>query len=127
MGTPLREFLASMDVPTLLVDGDGRVRNANPDALVMVGKTHDQVVEQLGGDVFECVNATLPGGCGQTELCPACTLRNTVTHTYRTGKNQIGVPTTLRVRQEGVTREIFFDLTTEKVGDSVLVQVEPAE
>ena len=116
-----------MDVPTLLVDGEARVRAANPDALAMVGKNQDQVVDQLGGDVFECVNAGLPGGCGMTELCSACTVRNTVTFTYRTGESQIGIPATLRVRQEGVTKDIFFDLTTEKVGDRVLVQVEPAE
>lgn len=81
----------------------------------------------MGGDVFDCVNAKLPGGCGMTELCSACTVRNTVTHTYRTGESQIGVPTTLRVQQEGVTKEVVFDLTTEKVGDRVLVQVERAE
>ena len=116
-----------MDFPTLLVDGEGRVRTANPDALAMVGKNQVQVEDQLGGDVFECVNASLPGGCGMTELCSACTVRNTVTHTYLTGESQIGVPATLRVRKEGVTEEIFFDLTTEKVGDRVLVQVEQAE
>jgi PAS domain-containing protein len=123
-GIPLREFLAGLDVPTFLVDDDGRVRAANPGTLGMVGKTEDQVTGQLGGKVFSCVNADLPGGCGMTELCSACTVRNTVTETYETGQSQVRIPSTLRVESEEGEIELAFFLTTEKVGGRVLVQIE---
>jgi len=124
-GTPLNEFLTSLDIPTFLTDGNVRVERANADALALVQKDREQVEDHLGGEVFECVNAGLPGGCGKTEKCSACTVRDTVTHTYLTGESHIRVPATLRVQQKGGVEELSFYITTEKVGDRVLVQAEP--
>jgi PAS domain-containing protein len=125
-GTPLRDFLESLEVPTLLVDREVRVQVANPPTLEMVGKSREEIEGYLPGEVFRCVNADLPGGCGQTELCSACTVRNTVNETYETGESRIRVPATLRVRWDGESARIKFLLTTEKAGERVLVQVEPA-
>ncbi len=125
-GTPLREFLESLEVPTFVVNAEGRMRAANSPTLEMVGKPWEEAEDHLAGEVFRCVNAELPGGCGQTELCSACTVRNTVTRTYETGRSQIRVPATLHVSRDGKTVAFELRLTTEKVGDRVLVQVEPA-
>jgi PAS domain-containing protein len=126
VGTPLEEFLTSLNIPTLLVDEDGRVQSANADALDFVGKPRHEVEGVLGGDVFQCVNAGLPGGCGRTELCSACTVRNTVTHTYRTGETKVRVPAVLDVMEEETSKELEFLLTTQRVGSRVLVRIEPA-
>lgn len=126
VGIPIEEFLESLDLPTILVDGEGRVRRASAEALGMVAKDREDVEGFLGGEVFQCVNANLPGGCGQTELCSACTVRNTVTHTYRTGEAQVRVPATLDVTDKGSPREMAFHLTTRKVGSKVIVQIEPS-
>jgi hypothetical protein len=125
--TPIQVFLDSLDIPTFLAGGDMRVKRANSDILGLVGKEKAQVEDHLGGEVFECVNSFEPGGCGKTEKCSACTVRNTVTHTFDTGESQVQIPAILKVRQEGGPVEMKFHLTTEKVGDRVLVQVEPAE
>jgi PAS domain-containing protein len=125
-GTPLEEFLDSLGIPTLLVDGPGIVRSANQGALEMVGKSTEEVDGKFGGQVFDCVNADLPGGCGRTVQCSACTVRNTVTLTHETGESQTRVPAILKVRPRGIPEEIAFYITTEKVGDRVLVQIEPA-
>ena len=125
-GVPLKEFLNALSVPTFLVDGSGRVETANAAGLGMVEKTEAEVADHLGGEVFDCVNAELPGGCGQTEFCPACTVRNTVTATHRTGKSHHRVPATLTIRRGQKMMEMSFVLSTEKVGERVWVQVEPA-
>ena len=127
VGTPIERFLESLGIPTLLVTGDVVVEGANLLAREMVGPTQDSLAGKFGGEVFDCVNATLPGGCGQTVHCSACTLRRTVTETHTTGESQLRVPATLKIHPEGLTQEIVFYVTTEKVGDRVLIQIEPAE
>jgi len=124
-GTPLPEFLASLDIPTFLTDGNFRFERANTEALSFVGKDREEVEGVLGGEVFECVNAGLPGGCGKTEKCSVCTVRNSVEHTHLTGESRIRVPSTLMIHGDGSVRERRFFLTTEKVGERVVVQVEP--
>jgi len=124
-GTPILDFLDALDIPTLLLDSDTRVELANPDALELVGKSQAAVAKRLGGEVFDCVNAELPGGCGGTEICSACLVRNTVVACFETGQAFRQVPAALTVRREGSAQEMGFLLTTEKVGQRVLVQIEP--
>ena len=126
VGTPIGDFLESLGIPTLLVDGPGVVERANEGALRVVGKSHEEVGGRFTGEVFDCVNADLPGGCGRTVHCSACTVRNTVTLTYTTGESQRRVPAILKIRPEGIPEELAFYITTEKRGDRVLVQIEPS-
>jgi len=119
------ELLDSLDVPTLLVSSDVVVEGANEAALALVEKALPSVQGTPGGEVFGCVNADLPGGCGRSSLCSACTVRNTVVKTYRSGRSGIRVRAVLQVWSGGAPRDVGFLLTTEKVGDRVLVQVEP--
>ncbi len=126
-GTSLREFLESMDIPTLMVSGDVVVDGANEAALALVEKALPSLQGKPGGEVFGCVNADLPGGCGRTSMCSACTVRNTVTETYRSGEGRFQVQAVLQVWSGGAPRDMGFLLTTEKVGNRVLVQVEPNE
>jgi hypothetical protein len=126
IGTPLLDFLSSLEIPTLIVDGEGRVQAANAETLDMVQKELDAVEGYLGGNVFSCVNANLPGGCGKTELCSACTVRNTVTHTYQTGETQLRVPASLEVSGKGGVKELEFLLTTQRMGERVLLRIEPS-
>jgi len=144
VGTPLHTFLESLGIPTLLVTGavvvDGAlgeegvvgvagaivVDGANEKALEMLGKSQDAVGGKPTGQVFDCINADLPGGCGRTVHCSACTLRNVVTQTFTLGEGQIRVPVALEVRLGGSTEEKLFLVTTEKMADRVLVRIEPA-
>lgn len=126
-GTQLQKFLASLGVPALLVDKAGKVQLVNQDLLEMAHKTREDVEGRFNGEVFDCWNADQPGGCGFTVKCSACVVRRTVLDTYDSGAGRARVPVTLKVRKNGVGRDVDFLLTTEKAGDRVLVRIDPPE
>ena len=72
---PLRRFLNRFDASIICVDSDARVIAANDAASEMVAKDRDEMAESLLGDLMECRWARLPGGCGKTEHCVACSIR----------------------------------------------------
>lgn len=122
-------FLNQLEAPTILVDEDTRVLEANDEALHVLGKSRDDVVGYRGGDILECAHALLPGGCGRTVHCAGCEMRRSVTHTYTTG---VGVDHHVAfIRQPARTghaapadREIT--ISTEKVGGLVLLRLDRA-
>jgi PAS domain-containing protein len=119
-----REFLDGLDEPVFLADGDGRVRAANRRACSLVGKEAGDVEDQLGGDVIECVNARLPGGCGRTVHCEACAIRNAVSETIATGRPLTNVPASKDIRTDrGVVQKRLF-ISTERAGTLVLLRIE---
>jgi len=122
----VEEFLRSLRVPVLLVSEDVEVLDANQVALGLLGKTADAVRGRLGGEVFECAHAELPGGCGRTIHCSGCVLRRTVTETYEEGMPHVRVPATLKTRAEQEPSDADLLITTALVGGRVLLKFEPA-
>ncbi|MEW5870982.1 MAG: PAS domain-containing protein [Chloroflexota bacterium] len=129
IGIPLPDYLEGLDLPVLLVDGDGRVRSANQPARQLLKKPLPAIEGRLGGDVFECVHARLPEGCGHTIHCSGCTIRRTVTETLNTGQPRQRVPATLDQSLSDdtsgkVSQRIRFLISTQKIGELVLLSVE---
>ena len=120
-GMLLQSFLDGLKAPIVLVDGDGVVVTANGEARAMLGKTSIQINGFRGGEVFECEYAYLPEGCGSTVHCSGCTIRNTVMDTLQSGKSHEKTPAYLNQREAG---RIAFLISTEKVGDYVLLRVD---
>lgn len=125
LGIPVAQFLSELGVPVLVVNDDVRVADANPAAVSFLGGERETILGRLGGEVFECRNAHLPGGCGRTVHCSGCVLRQTVESTWETGRPHERVPATLEVTREGSASQIAFLVTTAKVGDRVLVRIDP--
>ena len=74
---------------------------------------------------MECRWARLPGGCGQTEHCVACTVRQTVTGTFQTGQNALRQPAYLdREAASGEVERIYLLLSTELEGTLVLLRID---
>jgi PAS domain-containing protein len=88
----LDEFLNRLAVPVVVVNAQGEVSLANQRALKMLGKSLDRVKGFKGGEAMECAHARLPGGCGNTVHCQACTIRNSVMETFETGRSLQRVP-----------------------------------
>lgn len=120
----MQEFLDELRVPVLLVDDDVRVMAASRQAQEILGKGLPQLAGEKGGDVLECVHAKKPGGCGRSVHCKGCTIRNSVTKTYRTGEPCTGVPAFPDVQIGDEVKTLSLRLTTEKVGDCVLLRID---
>jgi len=123
MGVPLSDFLDALPQPVIVVDGNAVVIATNASAREMA-ENDGANPKPLLGDVFECVNAKQPEGCGRTVHCSGCTIRRTVEHTFETGEAQLRVPATLTVGSEEEPEEVGLWITTEKVGGRVLLRVD---
>jgi len=122
-------FLNQMDAPTVLVDGDVRVLEANDEALRLLGKTRDDIVGYRGGDVLECAHALLPGGCGRTVHCAGCEMRQSVTQTFVTGVGVDHKVAFIRQRpqvDDTARTDRAVTISTEKVGGLVLLRLDQA-
>lgn len=120
----LQEYLNKLAVPILLLHEDGGIVTANRAACEDLGVDPKSVEGRLGGDAIECINARLPGGCGKTEHCRTCAIRNAVTDTYRTSQSHFRVPAYAdRETPDGVRRSRFL-ISTEKLGDLVVLRIE---
>jgi PAS domain-containing protein len=124
MGMPLREYLDGIGMPILVVNGAGTVETANAQARTLLHKSLPEIEGLKGGDVFECTFARLPEGCGRTVHCTGCTIRRTVMHTHDTGQSQRQVPAILNWQNEGEVQQIPFLISTERVGNVVLLRID---
>lgn len=118
----LDRFLNRLPLPVLLVDAHVGVVLANDRAQQVLGKKLPMLRGRLGGDVLECIYARLPGGCGQTVHCQGCQIRRSVTETYRSGCPQRRVPAYLHADSPPEARSIELLISTEKIGDLVLLR-----
>jgi hypothetical protein len=124
MGVPLQTFLDSLPAPIFVVNNDVVVQAANKEGYALLNKDSQQVLKGLGGIVFDCAYAQLPEGCGRTVHCSGCAIRRSVYHTYTTGESLIEVPATLHSGEPGKPQEIVMRISTEKMGDVVLLRVD---
>lgn len=123
-GESLQAFLDRLGVPVLLMEMEPRVRTANKDACVLLGKSLPEIQGQMGGDVIECIHAKNPGGCGQQVHCKSCTIRNCVLETFTTGKSFVRIPAYPDIQLFGETKTMRFLVSTERVGNVVLLRID---
>jgi hypothetical protein len=123
-GFNVRDYLDMLEAPVFLVDSDANVLAANTLAAGAVQKPQELVHGHICGNVLDCINAFLPGGCGKTPDCPDCEVRNAVNETYRTGMKIDNRPAD--VRRKVCAREETGQLlvSTRKDGDIVLLRLE---
>ena len=117
-----QEFLDALGVPVLVVDQDVRVLGASRQAAERLGKSIATLLALKGGDVIECVNA--PVGCGKTIHCRSCAIRNTVRTTYETGGACSRVVAYPDVELSCERKTLCLEISTEKVGEVVLLRVD---
>lgn len=120
----LRSLLDHFDAPVMAIDQQGCLRTANQKVEKLLQKKLPEMEDQLGGDLMECAYAQLPGGCGNTKHCPACTIRNTVMNTYNTGRPHSGVHAILNRRSEQGIVPVRLQITTVKSRDIVILRIE---
>ena len=123
-GQALRDLLDRIAAPVMMVDANSVVLGANREAAQALGHDASTMRGMRPGDAIHCVNANLPGGCGEQSVCIDCVLRNSVVHTHETGDAVVHAATPHSdggvAAPNGVTRAI----STEKLGRVVLVRVD---
>jgi PAS domain-containing protein len=124
----VREVLDSIGAPVLLLDKGYRIMAANEPARRILDRPLVDIENYLPGEAMECINARLPGGCGQTVHCQACALRNALNKTITTGADLEKVPAYQDVYQkDGSVVRRFLLISTEKLEDFILLRVDEIE
>lgn len=124
---PLQQFIDKLDKPVLVLNKEGNVNTANKTACAMLGKTLQDIEGNAGGVVMECVYSRLPGGCGKTEHCSGCAIRNTVMKTFSSGTGQKEATAFQYIQMPDGVKRIKFLITTEKVNDAVFLRIDSSE
>lgn len=119
---PLREFLDQIAEPVLCVGGNVDLVSANAAAERLLGRGLSDSAGILGGDLLCCRWARLPGGCGKTSHCAACTIRRTVTAVHATGRPVAREPAW--IDPEGGDGRIGLLVSAQKVGEVVLLRID---
>jgi PAS domain-containing protein len=125
-GYYLTAFLDGVDVPVIVIDSDARVLTANKQAREALHKDQKSIQGFRRGEVFECANAKLPGGCGNTVHCSGCTVHRTVMDTAETGRSHLRTPAYLHHGTPENFRRVDYFISTEKVGGAVLLRIDKA-
>ncbi|MFA5331842.1 MAG: PAS domain-containing protein [Methanoregula sp.] len=123
-GMDIRKFLDQLDAPVFLVDENVNVLAANRMACAMAGKPIHEIKGNLCGRIFECRNASLPGGCGKTVFCLGCAIRKSVNDTKETKKPVVRRPAVVHRSTSLGKDEIRFFVTTRIDGDVILLRLD---
>ncbi|MBI5576736.1 MAG: hypothetical protein HY896_10300 [Deltaproteobacteria bacterium] len=123
----LQEYLDRLNIPILLLNSDAGIVTGNHAACKNLGIDHRHVDGRRWGDAIECINSRLPGGCGKSVHCRICTVRATVTDTYLTSQNHYQVRAFADCATPEGVRKIRFLISTEKLGDLVLLRIDAFE
>ena len=119
-GFNLKKFLDMLDAPVILVDNDVNVLEANSLAIALVKKPIEKTRKHPCGNVLECVNAILPGGCGKTPSCPDCTIRASVNETFKNG-TQITRRPGIITRKNGDSEEVIHFFVSTRKDDGIVL------
>lgn len=120
----VRELLDIIPEPVLVFDSNGIVKAANKNGLKLLGKKSDEIEGYPGGNVFDCAFANLPEGCGRTDHCKTCAIRNIVMDTLMHGKGYKNVPAFQNIRTPKGNRIMRFYISTEKVDELILLRID---
>jgi PAS domain-containing protein len=120
---PGRDRLEASPQPLLVITPDAKVVAANAAFAALAGRAPSELEGWLIGEATGCARAKLPGGCGRTLHCHACTVRRMVAEVGRTRLARWRVPAYV-VTATG-RREICVTIRPEGE-DLVVVAIEDA-
>ena len=126
-GTLFSDFLDALPAPVFVFGPDGRAAGANARGRALAGKDQAELRQRPIGEVFQCANADLPGGCGETIHCKSCTIRNAILETARSGAPCLRVPAYMDLGDQIERRSVRFLISTRLAGEVVLLRIDDVE
>lgn len=97
----------------MLADSDAKVVNINKVGIELSGKKIENVIGDLTGNVFNCLNSLKQQGCGKNLECANCIIRSSINYTLQTGNSLINGEGKISLLINGNTRN--FDLLVSTV------------
>jgi transcriptional regulator with PAS, ATPase and Fis domain len=123
----LSQLLDQLDTPVIALDADITAMCANQAAEKILATKADLIKGKLVGDIFECIHAKTPEGCGRTIHCSGCTIRRMVADTHQDGRPRRSVQADQMVRRNGEFTPVRYRISTKKIGEAVLLTIEDAK
>ena len=106
-----QQLYQSIPVPTLLVDEDVAIIAFNRAASELLQGNEGVIIQERTGDTLHCLNANLnPLGCGHSEFCSDCAIRNSVSQALDRNET-IRLSAQLETERNGKKSTAFFYLT----------------
>ena len=107
----LNTILDKIPFPTFLMDDDVRIHEYNLAAISLFGIELGRVKGVRCGDAFRCVYS-MPDGCGESEACKECVIRNSVRKSYG-GSKVVREETDIQLVRDNEVEQIQMLVTTE--------------
>jgi PAS domain S-box-containing protein len=105
-----------VNVGMLLVSDVGVVKRINNTLSRWVGKHLPAIGDCQPGDIIGCVHAILaPDGCGTTEHCRGCPIRNAFESVLRSGQPVHDIETEAVVSIDGRERRLWLEVSADPV------------
>ena len=119
----LNTILDKIPYPTFLMDDDVRIHEYNLAAISLFDIELGRVNRVRCGDAFCCVYS-MPDGCGESEACKKCVIRNSVRKSYG-GSKVVREKTEIQLVRYNKIKQIQMVVTTEplKYNDRLYVMV----
>lgn len=116
------------EVPTslVLVNDKREVLKINDSGLKLAGDQEKNIIGLRAGNALRCINAlTNPKGCGESEACVNCMLKNTIERSFQTKETFRDIEATLPHKQNGsvLNHEIIFSTSYIHTEQEPYVQV----
>jgi len=119
----LNTILDKIPFPIFLMDDDVRIHVYNLAAISLIDIELYRVNKVGCGDAFNCVYS-MPDGCGESEACKECVIRNSVRKSYG-GSGVVREKTNIQLVRGDKVEQIQMFVTTEplKYNDELCVIV----
>jgi nitrogen fixation/metabolism regulation signal transduction histidine kinase len=109
-GSP--DFFQSLfnTVPSMVfvVDSERRILHWNEAAKQLLDTTDKEIVLKHHGEFINCINSTDgPGGCGNSNACETCVIKNSVDHSFEGNKTYRKI-TNMTLQSGSQNKEVQF-------------------
>jgi PAS domain-containing protein len=118
-------ILEAVPSPIFIVDDDVRIHGYNMAAAPLFDKEPDKILRMGCGDAFHCIHSLdSPEGCGRSDACKKCIIRNSVSQSYQ-GDKLVREKCEMQLVKGNKTEQIQALVTTAPVNylDEIFVLV----
>lgn len=107
----LRSILDALPSAVFVVDSNFNIFDMNPAAAELFGIESDVELYRLCGEIMHCMYAAVAkDGCGTSEHCPDCVVRNSVEN-CRKGKKTSRKKYKMKIKKNGKLSDVYMLIT----------------